>query len=244
MKATIHPDRILSIDIGGTSLKAAILNASGEIVSPPCRCPTPSDSTPLLMMEHIAELIAPLGEFDAISIGFPGAIKHGIILTAPNLGSKNWHGTDLTALMNKRFERPTQLANDATLHGLGIIAGDGIEVVLTLGTGMGFALFRNGVPAPQIELGRHIAGEEPSYDDFIGDAALKRMGEAVWKERVRETIRRIASLVNFDVLYLGGGNSRLFTADEMPEAVQLAVNEAGLTGGSRLWRADVSIALK
>lgn len=244
MKTKMHPERILSLDIGGTGLKAALLNAQGEMLEPARRCPTPQGSTPAMLLERVAELIAPFGEFDAISIGFPGAIKHNLILTAPNLGTLNWQKTDLAKLAQERFQRPARLANDATMHGLGIIVGEGIEVVLTLGTGMGFALFRDGVPAPQIELGRHVAGEEPSYDDFVGDAALKRVGEARWKARVQETIRRIANLVNFDALYMGGGNARLFGAAELPQGVKLAVNEAGLTGGARLWRDDVGLALK
>lgn len=236
--------RILALDIGGTSLKAALLNGEGQMLEHPRRCPTPAGSTPTLLLERVAELVAPFGEFDAISIGFPGAIKHNIILTAPNLGTTRWRGTDLAAMAAERFGQPARLANDATMHGLGMISGQGIEVVLTLGTGMGFALFRDGVPAPQIELGRHVAGEEPSYDDFVGDAALKRVGEAAWKARVLETVRRICDLVNFDMLYLGGGNARLFTAADLPEGVKPAVNEAGLTGGARLWRDDVSVALK
>lgn len=236
--------RILALDIGGTGVKAALLNDEGQMLEHPRRCPTPAGSTPALLLERVAELVAPFGGFDAISIGFPGAIKHNIILTAPNLGTARWRGTDLAAMAAERFGQPARLANDATMHGLGMISGQGIEVVLTLGTGMGFALFRNGVPAPQIELGRHVAGEEPSYDDFVGDAALKRVGEAAWKTRVLETVRRISDLVNFDMLYLGGGNARLFTAADLPEGVKPAVNEAGLTGGARLWRDDVSVALK
>lgn len=244
MTADIHPERILALDIGGTGLKAALLNHAGEMLAPAARCPTPPGASPTQLLETVATLIAPLGEFDFISIGFPGAIKHNIVLTAPNLGTKNWHGTDLAALATARFKRPARLANDATMHGLGIIAGEGIEVVLTLGTGMGFALFRDFVPAPQIELGRHVAGEEPSYDDFVGDAALKRVGEMRWKARVQETIGRIHSLVNFDVLYLGGGNARLFSLQELPEGVILARNEAGLTGGAKLWNAEVGRALQ
>jgi polyphosphate glucokinase len=244
MKAEMHPIRILALDIGGTGVKAALLNDEGRILEHPRRCPTPAGSTPALLLEHVAELVAPFGDFDAISIGFPGAIKHNIILTAPNLGTARWRGTDLAAMTAERFGRPARLANDATMHGLGIISGQGIEVVLTLGTGMGFALFRDGVPAPQIELGRHVAGDEPSYDDFVGDAALKRVGEIAWKERVLETVRRIRNLVNFDVLYLGGGNARLFTAADLPDGVKPAENEAGLTGGARLWRDDVGVALK
>lgn len=237
------PKRILAIDIGGTGVKAALIGGDGLLLEGPIRRPTPSHATPAQMLEAIAELERSFGAFEAISIGFPGAIKHNIIHTAPNLGTELWAGVDFSALVQARFNHPARLANDATMHGLGLIAGEGIEVVLTLGTGMGFALFRDGVPAPQIELGQHTAGEAPTYDDFVGNAALVKLGETVWKCRVQETIQRLVSLVNFDVLYLGGGNARHFSASELPAGVKLATNEAGLTGGAKLWQGDVGIAL-
>ena len=126
------------------------------------------------------------------------------------------------------------------MHGLGIIDGNGIEVALTLGTGMGFALFRDGIPAPQIELGRHPAGDEPTYDDFVGDAALHRVGEPAWKTRVQITLQRLAYLVNFDTLYLGGGNARFFAPAELPDNVNLATNTAGLAGGAKLWHPELA----
>ncbi|WP_298283183.1 ROK family protein [Acidocella sp.] len=231
----------LALDIGGTYLKAALLTPQGEMTHEPVRCPTPAGAPPATVLEAIATLVAPLGGFDRLSIGFPGAIRGGIILTAPNLGSDVWHGTDLAALAAARFGRPARLANDATMHGLGVIRGAGIEVALTLGTGMGFALFRDGVPAPQIELGRHPAGEAPSYDDFVGDATYRQAGMAAWKQNVLTTIGRCAALVNFDHLYLGGGNARHFTAEELPGTVSLALNAAGLQGGIKLWRPEMDI---
>lgn len=232
----VSPVRILALDIGGTNTKAALLDADGILLSERLHCPTPRGVTPAGLLERIARLIAPLGAFDAISIGFPGAIKKNIILTAPNIGTETWAGTDFASLASAAFNRPARIANDATLHGLGLITGKGIEVALILGTGMGFALFADGVPAPQIELGRHTAGDAPSYDEFVGDAPLKQLGEAGWKGNVRETIRRIAALVNFDLLHLGGGNARFFTPEELPENVRLTDNQAGLAGGARLWR--------
>lgn len=240
---TLPPARVLAIDIGGSSLKAALVDKDGRFLGETRRCPTPSYASPAQVLEAIVDLVRPLGAFDVISIGFPGAIKHNIIQTAPNLGTELWRGVDFPTMAEACFARPARLANDATMHGLGIIAGEGIEVVLTLGTGMGFALFRDGVPAPQIELGRHPAGDEPTYDDFVGDAALFRLGEPAWKQRVRETILRLVSLVNFDILYLGGGNARLFAMQELPPDVKLAKNEAGLAGGAKLWRQDVRAAL-
>lgn len=239
----IPPACILAIDIGGTSVKAALVDNTGRLRGDPCRCPTPAHASPAQVLDVIVQLSHSCGTFDAVSIGFPGALKHNIIHTAPNLGTELWNGVDLSALVEARLNCPARITNDATMHGLGIIAGEGIEVVLTLGTGMGFALFRDGVPAPQIELGRHTAGEEPTYDDFVGNAALLKLGETAWKQRVRQTIQRLISLLNFDTLYLGGGNARYFSQNELVEGVRLATNEAGLAGGAKLWRDDVGSAL-
>ncbi|GLR68858.1 hypothetical protein GCM10010909_35400 [Acidocella aquatica] len=233
--------RILAIDIGGTNLKAALLDADGRIRGDPLRCATPPEATPALMLEALSALIAPLGDYDRISIGFPGAIRRGIILTAPNIGTTVWHGTDFSALATAYFGRPTRLANDAMMHGLGVITGEGIELVLTLGTGMGFSLFRDGVPAPQIELGRHPADKAPTYDELVGDAALRQLGMVAWKIRVQDTISRCAALVNFDVLHLGGGNARHFEPVELPAGVRLAVNAAGLMGGVKLWHPAMDV---
>lgn len=241
---TISPQRIFAVDIGGTGVKAALVGGNGLLLEGPARRPTPSRAEPAQMVEAIAELAGSFEAFEAISIGFPGAIKHNIVQTAPNLGTDLWRGVDFSSLVEAHFNCPVRLANDATMHGLGVVAGEGIEVVLTLGTGMGFALFRDGVPAPQIELGRHTAGEVPTYDDFVGDEAFRKLGEVVWKHRVEETIQRLVSLVNFDVLYLGGGNARHFSASELLAGVRLATNEAGLAGGARLWHDDVADALK
>lgn len=239
----ISPLRVLAIDIGGTGVKAALVDVNGLLSEGPVRCPTPVGATPAQMLGAIVELVRSFSTFDVISIGFPGALKNNIIHTAPNLGTELWQGVDFSAQVEAAFGRPTRLVNDATMHGLAVIAGKGIEVVLTLGTGMGFALFRDGVPAPQIELGRHTAGDEPTYDDFVGNAALLKLGEVNWKLRVQETIKRLVSLVNFDFLYLGGGNARLFTAEELALGVKLAANEAGLAGGAKLWHEGVGHAL-
>lgn len=237
---TISPEHILTIDIGGSSIKAGLVRADGFMLSALYRYSTPSDPSPARMLDAMLELANPFSGFNAVSVGFPGAIKHHIIQTAPNLGTPLWSGVDFSALVEARFQCPVRLANDATMYGLGVITGKGIEVVLTLGTGMGFALFRDGIPAPQIELGQHTAGDEPSYDDFVGDAALRRIGETGWKQRVQQTIQRLAALVDFDKLHIGGGNARLFVQTELPTNVMLVTNEAGLAGGAKLWNQDIA----
>ncbi len=235
---------VLALDIGGTYLKAALLDQDGEMLSDALRAPTPVRTPPVSMLNAIENLVTQLGTFDRISIGFPGALRRNVILTAPNLGTEFWRGVDLAQLIANHFNRPTRLANDATMHGLGVIEGDGIEVVMTLGTGMGFALFREGLPAPQIELGQHTAGDSPSYDSFVGDAAFRTLGVDPWKQHVYTAISRCAALVNFDKLYLGGGNARHFTQAELPDRVQLALNAAGLKGGIKLWQPQMDLTYR
>lgn len=229
------PRRILVFDVGGSFLKAGLADAGGALLAPARRCPTPSPATPEAVLGQLVALAEGLDGYEALSIGFPGALRRGVALTAPNLGTAHWAGVDVAALAARRFGCPALVANDAKLHGLGIVAGQGVEVVLTLGTGMGFALFQDGAPAPQIELGRHIAAGSQCYDEFVGDAALKAIGETAWRARAREVVARIEALVNFDLLHLGGGNARLLEGETFGPQVRLAANEAGLAGGTVLW---------
>jgi polyphosphate glucokinase len=130
------------------------------------------------------------------------------------------------------------LANDATVQGLGVIAGHGLECVITLGTGMGFALFEEGVPGPHLELSQHPVRGRKTYDRYVGNAALRAIGRKRWNRRVRTAIGNIAILTDFDALYIGGGNSRHVQGD-LPEKVRVVSNEAGITGGIRLWDANL-----
>jgi polyphosphate glucokinase len=228
----------LAIDIGGSSLKAGLLATNGAVLGEQVRCATPSKGGPEQVVAALAELVRRLGPFDRISVGFPGAIRRGVILTAPNLASASWHGVALGERLATVLGKPVRLANDATMQGLGAITGHGLECIVTFGTGMGFALFREGVPAPQIELSRHPIGRYSSYDDFVGNAALVKVGAGPWNRRVLKVIERVKALVNYDTLYLGGGNARLL-AIPMPPEISIVSNEAGVTGGIRLWDAAV-----
>ena len=98
------------------------------------------------------------------------------MLTAPNLGTEAWHGFPLADQLAERLGAPARLANDATVQGLGVIAGHGLECVITLGTGMGFALFEDGVPGPHLELSQHPVRGRKTYDQYLGNAALPRSG--------------------------------------------------------------------
>jgi polyphosphate glucokinase len=226
----------LAIDIGGTRLKASVLGADGTMVEPPSRVDTPKPATPDAVLTALLGLVQGLGAFDRISIGFPGVVRHGSVLTAPNLGTAAWRGCSLAAMLSDRLGRPARMLNDATVQGLGAIERKGLECVITLGTGMGFALFDDGRPAPHLELSQHPVHRGRTYDQWIGNAALHDVGPKRWNRRVRKAIGIIETLVNYDALLIGGGNAKRL-AGELPPKVRTVPNEAGITGGIRLWDA-------
>ncbi|MCF3945818.1 ROK family protein [Acidiphilium sp. AL] len=226
--------RTLCVDVGGSHVKAAIVGQDSTELTDQVRVVTPLGGAPSVLVETIAALAAPLGGFDRVSVGFPGAVRDGLILTAPNLGGAEWHGFRLVEKLSARLGRPVRLANDATVQGLGAISGRGLECTITLGTGMGFALFSNGEPAPHLELGQHIARNKRSYDHYVGEAALKVDGAGKWNKHVQKVIEALRVLVNFDMLYIGGGNTKRIGFD-LPADVHLVSNETGITGGIRLW---------
>jgi Transcriptional regulator/sugar kinase len=231
----VTPDPVtLGIDIGGSHIKAALVAPDGALLTNYERVVTPLGKPPDLIVDTISALIAPLGDFDRVSVGFPGATRGGTVLTAPNLGNDQWHGYKLADRLATRLTRPVRLANDATVQGLGAIAGRGLECTITLGTGMGFALFTDGRPAPHLELGQHNAHRKHTYDQYVGHEALNRDGARKWNKHVLRTIDALRVLVNFDLLYIGGGNVTAITF-ALPADVHLVSNETGITGGVRLW---------
>ncbi|HET6307228.1 MAG TPA: ROK family protein [Rhodopila sp.] len=224
----------LAIDVGGTRLKAGLLDQNGNMVTGPDRVDTPSHATPQAVLDALVDLGTPLGHFDRISVGFPGVVRHGQVLTAPNLGTAEWRHFPLAASLTDKFGKPVRILNDAEVQGLGVIAGRGLECVITLGTGMGFALFQDGRPAPHLELSQHPIHKGKTYDQFIGVAALKDVGHRRWNRRLRRVLACITTLVGFDTLYIGGGNAKEIDFD-LPPTITLVSNTAGITGGVRLW---------
>ena len=226
---------ILAIDIGGTGLKASVIDHTGAMIADKVRVATPHPCPPGVLVEAIANLVKPLPHFDRIAIGFPGAVRANVILTAPHLGEDVWHGVNLAALVSHRFEGiPTKIVNDAEMQGLAVIKGEGLEVILTLGTGCGTGIFYNGELAPHLELSTHPIHKKYTYDLYVGNAAFEKIGKKRWNKRVERVIATIRALTHFDRLYIGGGNSKHVTLS-LPTSVRLVSNEAGIDGGARLW---------
>jgi polyphosphate glucokinase len=159
------------------------------------------------------------------------------------LGTQAWAGFRLIEALSRRFGVPVRILNDAAVQGLGVAEGHGLECVLTLGTGVGCALFRNRRLLLHLEFGQQRAPHGESYDAYIGQAALLAIGADAWNARVGETIDIVLGLTNCDVLYVGGGNARQI-AVELPASVKIVSNTAGVTGGVRLWEAELDELFK
>ncbi len=230
------PRPILAIDIGGTGLKAALVSLDGQMLSERKRIATPYPCPPTILVEALVGLVRPLKGYGRIAIGFPGVVRDGRVLTAPHYGTGVWHDFPLArALSDALGHKPARLINDAEMQGLAAISGSGLELVLTLGTGAGTALFRDGALMPHLELAHHPVHKSKTYNDYVGEAALKLSGRKAWNRRVEKVIAILASLLNYDRLYIGGGNAQKITI-KLPANVSLVTNDAGLEGGGFLWR--------
>ena len=226
--------RTLAIDIGGTGLKALILDDAGTTLTERVRVETPHPATPEAIVPMLVDLVKPLGSFDRISVGFPGVVVEGVTRTAPNL-DEEWQDFDLAGTLTKQLGKPTRVLNDAGVQGYAVIHGKGVEMLLTLGTGMGCALYHDGRYVPNIELAHHPFHRGKTYEEYIGVKALKRTGKKKWNKRVMRVIECVLPIFNPDRLYLGGGNAKHLKL-ELPPNVEIVPNLAGLIGGIALWR--------
>lgn len=231
-------ERILAIDVGGTGLKAAIIDAHGKMETERLKVATPHPCTPELLVDTLVKLVQPLITplpATHISMGFPGVVRDNRVLTAPNLGNDAFHDVALGTMLTDRLGHlPIRIINDAEMQGLAAISGKGLELVLTLGTGAGTGLFRDGELMPHLELAHHPVSKNKTYDEYIGNAARDKVGNKRWNRRVEKVIGILSSLMNYDHLWIGGGNAAnlKFT---LPANVTIVSNDAGIEGGSRLW---------
>lgn len=224
----------LAVDIGGSGMKVMALDAKGKPLTERLRTPTPDPATPARMLAILDKMWQQMPPCDRVSVGFPGVIKHGKTWTAANL-SPRWIGFPLEATLEKRWKLPVRLANDAAVQGYGAIKGKDVELVLTLGTGLGSALFTDGHLCPGLELGHHPWRKGKEYEDYLGLRGLKMLGKKRWNRLLVKAIKQTARTFNWDHLYLGGGNARLINF-RLPKDVTIISNEDGLYGGVALWK--------
>lgn len=230
--AAAYP-RTLAIDIGGAGLKMLTLDSWGKPLNERRRRRTPKAPTPSAVLDVLRQMIAKQPPFDRLAVGFPGVVTDGVTLTAANL-HKDWIGFDLGAALQQMTGKPVRLANDADVQGLAVIDGIGVELVLTLGTGFGSALYVDYRLVPNLEIAHHLFRKGKTYEDCLGGAALERSGRAKWNARLQEAMEVLQATFNYRRLYLGGGNAK-FILFALPKSVSIVSNMAGLLGGIRLW---------
>lgn len=223
----------LAIDIGGTGLKMMVLDKTAHHVTERLKVDTPRPATPSALVTTLAAMIKKQPAFDRVSAGFPGVVIHGVVKTAPNLDG-HWADYNLQKELSTITNKPTKVANDADVQGYGDIKGVGVEIVITLGTGVGSALFIDGKLVPNLEFGHHPFKHDNTYEDLLGNAALKKDGHKKWNGHLAEAIALISRTFNYDDLYLGGGNAQYIKLD-LAANVHITSNMAGLLGGIKLW---------
>lgn len=228
-----RPIQTLAVDIGGSGTKVMVLDEEGNPVTERERVETPQPAKPEPMIAAIVEL-AKGKTFDRVSVGFPGVVKAGVTKTAANVDAE-WIDFDLANTLSQRLSKPVRVINDADMQGLGAIAGHGLELVITLGTGVGGALFLDGKLIPNLEPGHHEFRKGDTYEEQLSNAALEEVGKKKWNDRLQKAIASLEHLFNYDMLYLGGGNAKYVTF-ELPYNAKIVPNISGLLGGIALWR--------
>lgn len=236
-KSKSRAPRTLAIDIGGTGLKATVLDPRGRMLVDRVRTPTPDPAPPSVMVPALVNLVSRLPEFDRISAGFPGVVRDGRIITAPHFGNEIWADYPLAKALSKKLGKPARVLNDADVQGYGAVKGRGLEFVITLGTGMGSALFRDGELMPHMEFAQFPFRKHKTFNDYVGDDARKSLGGKRWNRHVEHVIDAFRVLLNFDRMYVGGGNAQRVDLD-LPRDVRLVSNDDGLTGGVKLWERE------
>lgn len=230
-------DNILSIDIGGSNIKTTILDVQGKLQTAYQKVTTPIPATPETVTAAIKELVQNFPAYEKIAVGFPGYVKDGIVSTAPNLGTNYWQNINFAKLLMDTLGKPAKVINDADMQGLGVVSGKGLEMVVTLGTGFGTAILKNGALLPHLELAHHPIAKKQTYDEYIGDKALEKIGLKKWNKRMKMIIGVLQTVFNYDTLYIGGGNASKLDFI-LAENIKIVTNKEGIHGGARLWETD------
>ncbi|WP_231491756.1 ROK family protein [Pedobacter sp. Leaf170] len=235
-KKQAENSNILSIDIGGTSIKTVLLDENGNMLSEYMKSKTPEGATPKDIVSGIVDLIKPIPDtFNRVSIGFPGYVKNGIVKTAPNLAKNKWEDIDLAQRVADALNKPVRLVNDADQQGLGVVEGKGFEIVFTVGTGFGTALLFDGGLLPHLELAHLPVNKEEDYDDYIGNKTFEKIGPERWNKRLKKVIEIYKTVFNYDTLYIGGGNSKHIDF-KLDDNIKVVSNRDGIKGGAKLWK--------
>jgi polyphosphate glucokinase len=213
--------KILVVDVGGTHVKVL---ATGRRL--PRKAPSGSSLTPRKMVTAVKRL-ADGWQYDAVSIGYPGAVVHGRPVSEPHNLGPGWVGFDFA----HAFGKPVKVVNDAAMQALGSYRG-GRMLFLGFGTGLGSALIVDGLVEP-MELAHLPYRKGRSYEDCVGLRGLERLGKKKWRRAVADVALRLKEALGAEELVLGGGNAKLLK--KLPPDSRLVANANAFIGGFRLW---------
>lgn len=237
----------LGIDVGGSGVKASVLDAHGVMITDRVRVDTPYPCPPTKLVSTIHGLVRELPKAHRVSVGFPGLVRDGVVKQVPSLsrleyGGENdptmasrWHGFDLADALAHDFTVPVRVVNDADMQGCAVAKGEGFEFVMTLGTGVGCAVFFDGKILPHMELSHGPFKKGMTTDVALGNVNRKAIGNKKWRRWVSEAIHWFDEMLFFDNIMIGGGNAKKLRADDLPANATIVPNTAGITGGVRVW---------
>lgn len=250
-----HGPLTLAVDCGGGGIKASVLDGRGTMVAPATRTPTPYPLPPDLLVDIVVGLAADLPAVDRVTVGMPGMLRHGIVIATPHYVCKAgprtrvlpelvaaWDHCNIRRLIADALGVPTLVLNDAEVAGAGVVTGSGLEVIITLGTGLGNSVWDGRRLAPHMEISRMPVRWGLIYDDYIGEHERLRLGDTHWSRRVRRVVDALRPALLWDRLYIGGGNGARITPGHrrlLGEDVVIVPNDAGIRGGVRCWTLDI-----
>ena len=237
----------LAIDCGGSGIKGSVVSLDGEMVAPKVRIATQYPFTPERLLSTVEEIAGQMPKADRVTVGMPGMVRGGIVIKTPHYittagpfteidpaAQQAWDHFDLQTAVGQRLGLPALVLNDADVQGFGVIKGQGLEFVITLGTGFGTAYYVNGQAGMHLEMSQMSFRKDTNFDQYVGDLARRDIGSQRWTARVFKAIDAWRDVFMWDHCYLGGGNTKHLVAP-VPSDVTVVPNVAGIIGGARAW---------
>ena len=241
----------LTVDCGGTGIKASVLDKGGKVLIDFPYLKTPYPLSPSKLISIIDDFVKADNRIKRVTLGLPGMIRGGKVIVIPHYVNasgprgvvdphlkKAWYGFDMQTMLKKKIKLPTLVLNDAEVHASAVITGKGLETVLTFGTGLGSAIFSYGVIAPHLEISHATIRYGKSIGSWIGEQARRRLGNQLWSRRVKSLIQELYPMIIWDKLYIGGGNAQRISKSALKSfdyKVKIIPNSAGVTGGVKAW---------
>jgi polyphosphate glucokinase len=239
------------VDVGATSLRAGVVDARGQLVGERVKLRTSWPMTPARLIEEVARLVVRLPRGDRLALGFPGPVVDGVVVRGANLersggpGTERmpaledaWAGFELQRRLSATFELDARVGNDADVAALACATGKGLELTVTLGSGLGTGLTLDGALQPHLECSELRWSRRETFDDVLGEHARKRDGDAKWHARVLGALHLLAEVIGFDHLHLTGGNAPRVHRDDLgglAEVTTVWSSRSGILGGVLLF---------